>query len=167
MILCDYRQVASVLSGQFASILQGILTTGTNKRIFSHKKGACGNVPGPKTCFFHKKRRLRQRTRTKNVFFSQKKAPAAALLDQKRVFFRKKRRLRQHSWTKKTFFCGPVCIYCTPISALWTNFLVFVSVCTGRLAGIYKLRNQLAGTSPEKPLKSIFFQGFEARGPQK
>ena len=40
------------------------------KHVFFTKKGACGNVPGPKT------------------YFSQKKAPAAALLDQKNIFLR-------------------------------------------------------------------------------
>ena len=60
------------------------------KTSFSTKKSACGNVPGPKTRFSTKKRRLRQRTRTKNVFFSTKKAPAATYQDQKRIFSQKK-----------------------------------------------------------------------------
>ena len=112
-----YRQVASVLSGQFASILQGILTTGTKKRIFSHKKPPAATFQNQKRVFFTKKRRLRQRTRTKNIFPRKKGACGST------------------PGPKKTFFCGPVCIYCTPISALRTNFLVFVSVCTGRPAG--------------------------------
>ena len=76
------------------------------KNVFFHQiTGACGNVPGPKTrffskkrrlrqrsntknLFFQKKRRLRQRTRTKNLFFSEKKAPAATYQDQKRFFHR-------------------------------------------------------------------------------
>ena len=37
-----------------------------------------------------KKRRLRQRSNTKNAFFQQKKAPAATFQHQKRIFSRKK-----------------------------------------------------------------------------
>ena len=59
----------------------------TNNAFFREKKGACGNVPGPKAHCFQKKRCLRQRTRTKNIFFTKKKAPAAALPDQKKHFF--------------------------------------------------------------------------------
>ena len=57
------------------------------KNVFFHQiTSACGNVPGPKTQFSMKKRRLRQRTRTKNAFFQQKKAPAATYQDQKLFF---------------------------------------------------------------------------------
>ena len=94
---------------------------GKCKKIFG--KGACGNVPGPKTffsknkkrclrqcsntknAFVTKKSRLRQRSRTKNVFFHQKKAPAATLQEQKHVFYNKKQMcLRQGTRTKNTFF---------------------------------------------------------------
>ena len=73
------------------------------KRIFPLKKGACGNVPGPKTCLFHKKRRLRQRTRTKNIFSTKKKAPAAALLDPKNIFLRKK-----HFFADRSVYIAPL-----------------------------------------------------------
>ena len=107
------------------------------KRDFSPKKGACGNVPGPKTHFFIKKsacgnvpppktyfsqrkapaatfqdqkrffsrkRRLRQRTRTKNAFFQQKKAPAATYQDQKRIFHKKIGACGSVPGRKKHFF---------------------------------------------------------------
>ena len=76
---------------------------------FSTKKSACGNVPGPKTQFSTKKKRLRQRTRTKNAIFHQKKAPAATCQDQKRIFFKKEEKRKAPAATyqdQKLFFQG-------------------------------------------------------------
>ena len=74
------------------------------KSSFFTKKGACGNFPGPKTCFSTQKRRLRQHSRTKNVFFFIKKGACGNVPGPKTCFFHKKRRLRQRTRTKNIFF---------------------------------------------------------------
>ena len=91
---------------------------GECKKLFG--KGACGNVPGPKTRFSIIKKRLRQRSKTKNALFHQKKAPAATLQHQKVIvsgerkapaathqnpktyFFTKKRRNRPKTYQDQT-----------------------------------------------------------------
>ena len=57
------------------------------KRNFSPKKGACGNVPTPKTHFLTK-RRLRQRSRTKKTcFFTLERRLRLAETQQKNSIF--------------------------------------------------------------------------------
>ena len=56
-------------------------------RVFPSQKGACGNVPGPKRQIFIKKRRLRQRSNTKNIFFHQKRGACGSVPGpQKHIF---------------------------------------------------------------------------------
>jgi hypothetical protein len=52
--------------------------------------------------FFHKKRRLRQRTNTKNCFFIKK--GACGNVPTPKTIFSQKRRLRQHAKTRNLFF---------------------------------------------------------------
>ena len=76
------------------------------KHIFSWKKNACGNVPGPKTHFFTKKTPAATFQDQKHVFFT-KKGACGNVPGPKTYFSQKKGACGSTPGPKKTFVCGP------------------------------------------------------------